>query len=168
MEPADITILAIQNPGDAEATIANPQRILTPNTAIEQYGGQIKQGAFVTLTDRSVNGNTVSVTTFVADRIGDTLYLQNNAGIAENEVSIDSIGGVEAQGYAPPEPELETFTVFGNNDDGENFVAVVSATEDTVVEEGVKAGLVDEGYEADVTIAAVLKGDQSGLERVSV
>lgn len=171
MEPADITILAIQNPGDAEATIVNPQSIITPDTAIEEYGSQIKQGAFVSLTDRNSGGNTVNVALFVADRVGDVVYLQNNESVVERHVSIDDIGSVVAAHGAPLTPDeadLETFTVFGTNDDGERFIAVVSATEDTVEDVGVKAGLVDKGYEADVSIAAVLKGDHSGLESVAL
>lgn len=179
MEPADITILAIQNPGDAEATIVNPQSIITPDTAIKEYGGQIKQGAFVSLTDCSPNGNTVGACIFVADRAGDVVFLHSNAYMSLDSALyidnigeiIDNIGEIIASRSAPLIPDeanLETFTVFGTNDDGYPFRAVVSATKDTVYDVGVKAGLVDEGYEGNVSIAVVLKGDQSGLESVTL
>jgi hypothetical protein len=160
MEPVDITILAIQNPGSEETVIVSPQRTVSPQQAADEYGSQIQQGAFVTLIDRSPHGNTVGVTVLVADRNGDVVYLQTNDAIADNEVDIDAIGRVVAESYNPePKVELETFTVFGNNDDGDDFVAVVSATEDTVHDVGVQAGLVDAGFEGSVTISCILKGD---------
>lgn len=171
MEPGSVVILAVQNPGEAAVIIARDFG-LTPNGAIEQYGDQIKQGAFVSLTERDNDGNTASVALFVADRVGDTLYLQDNSFMSDSEApSIDDIGSTVASGEAPltPNPaELETFTVFGNNDDGEAFVAVVTATEDTVYNVGVQAGLVDEGFENSVTIDLIVKGEQADLERVEV
>lgn len=171
MEPGSIVILAVQNPGEA-ATVVACDFGLTPKIAIDKYGDQIKQGAFVSLTERDNDGNTAAVSIYVADRVLDQLYLQDNEYLSESGApSIDIIGSVIEQGHAPlaPDPtELETFTVFGKNDDEENFVAVVSATVDTVHDAGVKAGLVDEGYEEDVVINVVLKGDYSNLETVSI
>lgn len=171
MEPGSITVVAIQNPGE-EAVIIRAGA-LTPETAIEQFGEQIQHGAFVALTDRDYHGNTTSVTLLVADRETDgRLYLQDNSYLYPDnqyKADVDDIGAVVASGDVPlPEPDLETFTVFGNNDDGEDFVAVVSATEDTVHDEGVKAGLVDEGFENSVSINLILKGDCSDLEAVAV
>lgn len=181
MEPNIITILTIQNPGE-DSFVINPYGALSPEATIEQYGGKIKHGAFVTLIDRDAgSGNTVGGSIFVADRETDgRLYLQDNSYLAEDnayKADIDDIGAVVAvvaSGDVPLDPppvdpaDLETFTVFGNNDDIGAFVAVVSATEDTVYDVGVKAGLVDEGYEEDVDIVLIVKGDQSNLERVSV
>lgn len=176
MEPSN-TIITIQNPGE-EAAVINPYAVLSPEDVVQQYGGQIKHGAFVTLIGRDGLDNTVGGLILVADRETDgRLYLQNNEFLTEDnayKADIDDIGAVVASGEVPLDPppvdpaDLETFTVFGNNDDNENFVAVVSATEDTVYDVGVKAGLVDEGYEEDVDIVLIVKGDQSNLERVSV
>ena len=165
------TIVSIQNPGDAEATNIVAES-LTPTGVIEQYGSRIAQGAFVALTDRDfINGNTQRVSLFVADRVETNLYLQNNELMQDENVAADpdNIGAVIASGQAPlaSTEELETFTVFGVNDDGENFSAVVSATEDTVHDVGIKAGLVDEGWENSVKIDLIVKGDALDLERVS-
>jgi hypothetical protein len=175
LEPNTHTLLTIQNPGE-DSVVINPFGALTPEQAAEQYGGQIKHGAFVTLVDRDVrSGNTVGGVILIADREADgRLYLQNNEYMTEDnphKADVDDIGAVVASCDVPedvPEPELETFTVFGNNDDSEDFVAVVAATDDTVYDVGVKAGLVDEGYESDVEIRLILKGDWSHLEPIAV
>lgn len=168
-----VTILAIQNPGETEATILRELEGIDLLSVIEKHGAIIEHGAFVSLTDRDLDGNTCGVRQFIADRIGNTLYLQNNEFMRHEDerANVDDIGSVVESGYAPlpaPKPELEAFTVFGTNDAGEGFVAAVAATEDTVYDVGVQAGLVDQGYEADVMIVAILKGDQSGVERVTV
>jgi len=170
----DITVLAIQNPGEEAEIFRIPS--VDAYGAIDNYGEKMQHGAFVSLTARDSQGNTTDVKLYVVDRIGSTVYLQMNDRLQDEEApSIDYIGGVVASGEAPlptppvPEPEpveLETFTVFGNNDDNENFVAVVSATEDTVHEVGVQAGLVDEGYEDQVDIVLIVKGDHSDAEPV--
>ncbi len=171
---ASVTILAVKNPSDEveNATILAERPGLTPEAVIEEFGDKIERGAFVSLTERDEGGNTTNVLLYVADRSGDSLYLQDNGNIGPDYgADIDDIGDVIESGYAPladPEPELETFTVFGNNDDGEDFVAVVSATEDTVRETGVQAGLVDPGFEDSVSIGLILKGDHSDLENVAV
>lgn len=173
----NITIVAISNPGDAEATIIVASTVLSAEEVIEQYGDKINHGAFVSVIYRDGHGDTTRVLHFIADRSGNYLYLQNNNFMADedNAPDVDYIGAVVASGYAyapleTPEEELETYTVFGRNDDSENFVAVVSATEETVAEVAVRAGTVDEGCEHLVTIGAILKGDQSDLDldRVSL
>lgn len=173
MEPNIYTILVIQNPGE-ESIVINPFGALSPERALEQYGGQIKHGAFVALIDRDAgSGNTVGGAIFVADREADgRLYLQNNEFLVNGEgADIDDIGTVVTSGEVElevPEADLETFTVYGVNDNSETFTAVVSATEDTVADVAVKAGTVDEGFGHLVKIVAILKGDQSDLESVAI
>jgi len=164
MEPNLVT-LVVQNPGEQAEVIARDYG-LTPGTAIEQYGGQIKHGAFV-----SLSGDGVQL--LVADReVDGILYLQNNEHLIDGQgADIDLIGSVVASGDVPCEPDeadLETFTVYGVNDNHETFTAVVSATEDTIADVAVKAGTVDEGFEHLVKIVAILKGDQTDLESVEV
>jgi hypothetical protein len=169
MEPTSITIVAIQNPGDAEATIVNPQEIITPDDAIEKFGTQIEQGAFVSLTGRSINGNTIGVQILVADRSGASLYLQDNEFMQDEETAadVDNIGKVIASGYAPL-PQLNTYTVFGSNDDGERFVNVCTAeTPEEAAKQTKTAVLVDAGCESMVDIVIVLTGDHSDAEAVN-
>lgn len=165
-----ITVVAIQNPG--EETQVFRANELTPYSAAEQFGVHMKQGAFVALTNHDERGNTESVALFVVDTLataeGRRVYLQNNERFADSdfpEVDIDDIGCVIGYADLAVAP-LETYTVFGINDDRENFVAVITATPDTVEEQAVKAGLVDEGYESSVQIVAIFKGDQTDLENV--
>jgi hypothetical protein len=168
MEPT-ITLVTIQNPGE-DSVIINPFGVETPESVIEKYGDQIKHGAFVSLIDRDTNSNTVGGLILVADReADDILYLQNNEYMSDdNAADVDQIGAVIASGDVALAEELETFTVVGNNDDGEAFVAVVTATEDTVYNVGVQAGLVDEGFENSVTIDLIVKGAHPDLEQVAV
>lgn len=169
MEPTSITIVAIQNPGDAEATIVNPQEIITPDDAIEKFGAQIEQGAFVSLTDRNINSNTTSVQILVADRVADSIYLQNNAFMQDEGTApdVDSIGEVIARGYAPL-PQLNTYTVFGSNDDGERFVNVCTAeTPEEAAKQTKTAVVVNAGCESMVDIVIVLTGDHSDVEAVN-
>lgn len=169
MEPTN-TIVTIQNPGE-ESIVINPYAVLTATQVAEQYGGKIKHGAFVSIAERNGFDNTTGGSIFVADRDTDgILYLQNNEYMNDGVCGVDTIGAVAGSADVPLEPDpadLETFTVFGNNDDNEDFVAVVTATEDTVYSVGVQAGLVDEGYEEDVDIVLIVKGDQRNLERVT-
>lgn len=169
---SNLTILAIQNPGETKSIIirdvGEPGR-----DAIEKHGAVIKRGAFVSFTTRDNLGNTSAVEHFIADRVSNRVYLQDNGHFAldlddAEAPDVDYIGAVIHSGDAAPTGGLETFTVYGNNDDDEDFVAVVSATEDTVYDEGVKAGLVDAGYEDDVAIHNIVKGDLRELEFVAI
>lgn len=168
-----IAILAIQNPG--EDTALEIHIDFDPDggalEAIEQYGADIQRGAFVSITQRDYHGNTKSVTHFIADRAGEQLYLQSNDWMYDKESSanVDQIGAVVASARAPlskPEPELETFTVFGNNDYGNDFVAVVAATDATVHRVAAAEGCVDLGDEGQVDIHVILKGDYSNVESI--
>lgn len=170
MEPTSITIVAIQNPGDAEATIVNPQEIITPDDAIEKFGAQIEQGAFVSLTGRNIKGNTTGVQILVADRSGDSLYLQDNEFMQDKEMAadVDNIGKIIASGYAPL-PQLNTYTVFGANDEGERFVKVCTAeTPEEAAEQTKIAVLVDAGCAHLVKVDIVLTGDHSDAEVVNI
>lgn len=181
-----MTLIAITNPSDESAEsgfVATPDFICTPQIILEQYGDKLEDGAQVVMIEGE--GEDTRVWQYVATRnpnYPESIALRSNNALAadagpDGEEFIFYISGRDPYGegiienanvsLASDEPELETFTVFGNNDDGENFVAVVTATEETVIDEGVKAGVVDEGYESDVVIVAVLKGDQSHLERVA-
>lgn len=169
MEPRN-TIVTIQNPAE-DSVVINPYAVLSPEAVIENYGGKIKHGAFVSIIERDGLDNTIGGSIFVADRETDgRLYLQNNEFLIDGEgADVDDIGAVVASGDVELEAseELETFTVFGNNDNGVDFVAVVTATEATVRDVGIQAGLVDEGFEDSVSIDCILKGDQSTVERVT-
>jgi hypothetical protein len=179
-------IIAITNPSDesAEAGIVEeiPYPGLTPRTILERYGSKLEDGAQVVMT----NIDNSRVWQYIATRETDgteSIALRSNNGLAREDGDqtfiqfvaagpghgefIIEVGDYELERPEPP-VELETFTVYGENDDDERFVAVVSATEDTVREAGIKAGLVDEGYEADVRIDLILKGDQTDLEVASV
>lgn len=171
MEPTVTnTIVTIQNPTE-DSIVINPTAVLSAEDVVEQYGGKIKHGAFVSLTERDGRDNTIGGSIFVADReVDGRLYLQNNEYLLDGDgADIDSIGSVCASGEVEldasvVEGELETFTVYGINDDHQTFTAVITATEATAEEVGIKAGLVDDGYEHLVKIAAILKGNQTGLE----
>lgn len=74
------------------------------------------------------------------------------------------MGDVAAEVPAPvPDVELETFTVFGTNDDNEAFTAVITADPDKVETAAQEAGATAPNYAYLVTIAGILKGDQSDL-----
>jgi hypothetical protein len=161
MEP---TILAVQNPG--EETILIPQVGTDLEDIIINYGSQFEHGAFVALIEKDAFGQVRTIRQFVVDKITDgQTYLQDNSYMSEDgAANVDHIGAVVSAGFPDdptPEEELETFTVYGVNDDDEAFSAVVSATESTVESVGVQAGLVDEGFESHVKIVAILKGDQT-------
>lgn len=171
MNPPTYSIVGITNPkeGAAQAATDVLASVADPASIISDYGDQIENGALVSITDRDGNGNTVGQYLYIADRESneDTLILRNNATLGDLSVFLYEAGGEVARGESAPEAELETFTVFGNNDDGEDFVAVVTATEDTVADVGVQAGLVDEGFEGSVSISLILKGDHSDTEVVA-
>jgi hypothetical protein len=163
----------IQNPGVAVAQVIVGPPGLTPPEIISNYGGKIAQGAFVSVAEFNAYNLPTGGGVFVADRIDDHLYLQDNSGLAEREEgpTIDAIGEVINSGYAPldaPPEQLETFTVFGLNDDGEAFTAIVAATEDTIETVGRTAGATSWGGAADVELQLIVKGDASGWERVTV
>lgn len=151
-----ITILAIQNPGRPEAVIIRHRGALSPPTVITKHSAKIEHGAFVSLTERDIDGNTRSVSHFIADRTPNQLYLQNNDYMQDDTApAVNEIGAFVAGGIAKPiQVELETFTIFGKDDNDEVFVTIVDATEDTA----------RDGFGADVII---FKGDQSELEIVS-
>lgn len=174
-----MTIVAITNPSDegAESHIVEELAgLVVPRRILEEFGDRLEDGAQVAMIG-GANG-VGRVWQYIATRDGETVALRSNnglAGRAEGERFIDFVENADdAHKYLievvglPPEPELETFTVFGENDDGERFVAVVSATEDTVNDVGVQAGLVDDGFEHYVRIDLILKGDHSDLESVTI
>lgn len=168
------TIIAIKNPEETPLVI-DDGFVLDGNEVAEQYGKQIKRGAFVTLIDVDYDGDADGdAELYIADRVEDRVYLQSNDQVGDGGNSIDAVGSVHTyaddvplESDEPDPADLETFTVFGNNDDNENFVAVVSATEETVREVGINAGVVDEGCEGMVDIVLIVKGDQSSAEVVS-
>lgn len=171
MEPGSITVLVVQNP-DEEATVVARSPGLDPDSTIEEYGEQIKRGAFVALIQRDRLSNTTGGELFVADRIDSTLYLQTNAYMSDDGgASVDDIGPSIAAGYAPlPEPvELNTYTVFGTDDDGERFSNLCTAeTAEQAAAQTKTAVLVDEGCEHLVTVDIVLTGDHTDAEAVNV
>lgn len=184
LKGGSMSLIAITNPSDesAESGIvyeAAPFETFTPNAILNKFGSKLEDGAQVTM----VEGN--RVWQYLATRDGSSIALRSNNALAADAGDQDEdseffwfvtgrSGGSDSiidSTVAPlelPEAELETFTVYGNNDDDENFVAVVSATEETAHEVGVAAGVVDKGYENDVKIYLILKGDQTDLATVSI
>jgi hypothetical protein len=123
----------------------------------------------VSLTGRSLNGNTTRVQILVADRSGDFLVLQDNEFMRDEETGagVNNIGKVIVGGYAPL-PQLNTYTVFGSNDNNEQFVNVCTAeTAEEAAMQTKTAVLVDEGCESMVDINIVLTGDHSDAEAVN-
>jgi hypothetical protein len=161
-----MNLIAITNPSDesAEAGFVHSQvGHTTVESIIPEYGDKIEDGAQIVIVD---DGPDPRVWQYIAERAGDEIFIRANNTIALY-IDTEEVGPCIVRGSVAPATELETFTVFGNNDYGEHFVAVVAATEETVYDVGVQAGLV-EGYENSVSIAAILKGNQSHLERVKV
>lgn len=155
----DNTIIGIQNPGAETAEVICHGSALSAAQVIEQYGAQIDKGAFVSLTDRDALGNTVGVTSYIADRVGENVYLQTNE--FGESVNIDEVGGVVVSGYAPESVlPTEPYTVIGTDDDNGPFVAVVTASSpENASDEATAAVLVDAGYEYLVSIIAIFEGD---------
>lgn len=164
-----VTTGVIQNVGEEPITVRS-QYFIENDEFISKYGSKIKRGAFVALFNFDA-GMLVSSRQFIADRIETRVYLQDNSNVITSNCNIDFVGEIVAHGNAALEgeiPGLETFTVFGENDDGERFTAVISATEETAFKAAIDAGTVDRGWEDDVTIAAILYGDQSTLDQVEL
>lgn len=162
-----MNLIAITNPSDesAESGFVHTQDgYITVESIIPEYGERIEDGAQIVIV---TNGPRPRVWQYVAERVGDDIWVRVNNTLSDY-IDTEDVGPCVAQGSVATAPDLETFTVFGENDNGERFVAVVAATEDTVEDVAVKAGLVDEGFESDVDIHLILKGDQSDLETVTV
>lgn len=153
------TIIGIQNSDEETAEVIVHGSALTASGVIEHYGHKINKGAFVSVTDVDGAGVTVGITIYIADKLDTTVYLQDNA--FGDETDIDNVGSTVAVGEVSVPEELETFTVYGVNDNSETFIAVVTATESTVEDVAITAGTVDEGVEHLVKIVAVLRGDQT-------
>ncbi len=171
-------LIAITNPSDASAeagTVQSISGICTPKFILEELGEKLEDGDQVVMVEddrvwqylvtRSSNEAPIALrpnnALGVDARYGDGESCIDHEQWRQGEIIECGTQKLVSEG------ELETFTVFGNNDDGEDFVAVVSATEDTVYDAGVQAGLIDGGYEQWVTIDLIVKGDESDLERVS-
>lgn len=188
-----MTLIAITNPSDpsAEASIVRnvDYDAGCPEGILENFGDKLEDGAQVVMVKRE------RVWQYLATRESPppggfdsgSIALRNNNALVrdsryDNDAFIDYMNGSDnfdiiAMGNYPlasdvaaeaTDEPLETFTVFGNNDDGEDFVVVVSATEDTVREVGAKAGLVDEDYVDLVDINLIVKGEHPDLECVNV
>ena len=168
-----MTLIAITNPSDeaAQAGIVHDfgSGTMYPERILELFGDKLEDGAQVTMVDGG------SVWQYLATRLDDSIALRSNNALGDGSF-IDYMEAGDANGeymvtsaWVPlassPEAELETFTVIGVNDAGEDFVAVVSATEDTVRDVGVQAACVG-GYEDCVHVDVILKGEHSDLERV--
>lgn len=177
-----MTLIAVTNPSDesAEAGIVDQRSLVGhPEGILREFGDRLEDGAQVALVE---NGRVWQYIVTRDDENPESVALRSNNSLAadkraEGERFIDYVNDtpdafdyIIEVGYYPLESAaaLEEFTVYGINDDGEPFTAVVAATEATVYDAGVQAGLVDEGFENSVKIVAVFKGDQSDLERVPV
>lgn len=177
------SLIAIQNPGE-EPQVFQPCYLIDGSEIISCYGEKIKYGAFVTVIDLNEAGEVDGdgeAELYIADRVGEDVYLQANERLADGddvEISIDNIGGVVFAGTkelesleeppAPPEPDavLGTFTAFGRNDDGEKFVVIFAADANdraVIREAAINAALVDEGCEDMVTVAMIVRGDQTAI-----
>jgi len=155
-----MSTVAITNPSDsaAKAGVVENVGFWSPRSLLEQFGERIEDGAIISVFD--LGGITPGVWQYIAERYGDEIKLRTNNTLSDYFDTANAGETIDAFTIAAA-AELETFTVYGVNDDGEGFTAVVNATEDTVEDVGVQAGLVDEGYEHAVKIVAVLRGDQT-------
>lgn len=164
-----VTTGVIQNP-DAEPITVRSNYDISNEEFIVKYGSEVKKGALIALFNFDT-GLLVNSRQFIADRIQNRVYLQNNVLADKDSCSIDAVGEIVEDGLAPLEndtPALETYTVFGFNDNDERFTAVISSTDEAVYDDAVIAGLVDPGYEYLVRVAAIFRGDYSDLEQVDL
>ena len=165
MSTIEQTIVGIQNPGDEAAEVFRTGYALTPSDIANHFSDKIESGAFVTAIDRDPHGNTVGIKVFIADKSEEVVYLQNNE--YGEEANIDLLGDVVCSVEFEAKAELETFTVYGTDDNGSPFRAVITATEADAEEAGIEAGTVNWGCGYLVKIVAILKGDVTKEEVVS-
>lgn len=161
-----MTLIAITNPSDpsAESGFVDTKAGNIPvESIIPEYGDKIEDGAQIVVVG---DGPVPHVWQYIAERFIDDIWIRVNNDIQTN-IDTEVVGPEVATGHVGLR-ELETFTVYGVNDNDEAFTAVVSATEHTVADVAAKAGAVDEDYEHLVKIAAIVKGDQSDLEFVTI
>lgn len=162
-----MNLIAITNPNDssAQAGFVHTQvGHITVESIIPEYGDKIEDGAQITIVTDSPSP---LVWQYIAERVGDDIWIRVNNTLADY-IDTEDVGPAVAEGsVTPPEPEVElkTYTVFGENDDSEQFRAVVTAPDPAAAKAaGIQAGLVDAGFESDVDVAAVLEGDVSSID----
>lgn len=159
-----MNLIAITNPSDesAEAGFVHTQvGYITTERIIPDYGDKIEDGAQIVIVS---DGPNPRVWQFIAERVDDDIWIRVN-NTTGDYIDTEDVGPSVASGSVEPEAPLETYTVFGENDDAEPFRAVVTATSPAAAKAaGIQAGLVDEGFEHDVDIAAVLKGNVSDVD----
>jgi hypothetical protein len=160
-------LIAITNPVHESAYAEfthNQSTPITLESIVPKYGDKIENGAQIVIVS---DDPTPRVWQYIAERNGDYIWIRTNNNLSDY-IDTEDIGPSVAEGTvtpAEPEAELETYTVFGEDDDGERFRAVVAASSPAAAYvAGIQAGLVDEGFEHDVAIAAVLKGDVTDID----
>lgn len=162
-----MNLIAITNPSDESAQsgfVHTQTGHVTVESIIPEYGEKIEDGAQIVIVS---DGPAPRVWQYIAERVGDDIWIRVNNTLSDY-IDTEDVGPCVAQGTVTatePEVELETYTVFGENDDGEQFRAVVTAANPAAAKAaGIQAGLVDEGFERDVDIAAILKGDVTDVD----
>lgn len=178
-----MNLIAITNPSDESAEagfVITPEFVPTPSRILEEYGNKLEDGAAVVFIEGEGAGT--RVWQYIATREPNhpaSIALRSNNALAADagdsgEEFIFYVSGrrggnssIIDSANVPLEAEIElkTYTVFGENDDGEQFRAVVTAPDPAAAKAaGIQAGLVDEGFEHDVDIAAVLEGDVTDVD----
>lgn len=175
-----MTLIAVTNPSDKSAEsgfVVEPEFLPTPERILAEYGGKLEDGAQIAFIEGE--GEDTRVWQYIATRDPnnpESIALRSNNALAADagpsgeefifyvnqrqggNASIIESAHVALEADAP----LETYTVFGENDDSERFVAVVTApSEAAAYDAGITAGCVDEGWESDVRIDLILPGDHS-------
>lgn len=156
-----MNLIAITNPSDesAEAGFVHTQYgYITTESIIPDYGDKIEDGAQIVIVS-DIDGLAHRVWQFIAERVDDEIWIRVNNTVGDY-IDVEDAGPCVAQGnVTPPEP-LETYTVFGRNDNCEPFRCVVSAISPVeAYAAAVDAAVVDEGWEFEVRVDIVLKGD---------
>lgn len=169
-----MTLIAITNPSDESAEagfVATPEFLPTPSRILEEYGSKLEDGAAVVFVEGT------RVWQYIATRDPNnpaSIALRSNNALAADagesgeefifyvsgrrggNSSIIDTANIPLEADGP----LETYTVFGENDDAEPFRAVLTATSPAAAKlAGIDAGTVDAGCEHMVRVDAVLKGD---------
>lgn len=182
-----MTLIAITNPSDesAEASIVvdDPRKMYAPRSILDEFGDRIEDGAQVVMIDGG------RVWQYLATRSGnDSVALRNNNAlgllartdgqafieymndpdIGQNIIECIDLSSASGE-FSGNGEDWQTFTVFGTNDDGERFSAVVTArSEEGAYRAGKYAGTLDDEFECDVRIDVILKGDHSDIETVNI
>lgn len=158
-----MNLIAITNPSDknAQAGFVHTQTAaICVEKIIPEYGDRIEDGAQIVVVS---DGASPRVWQYIAERCEDKIWIRTNDDLNQS-VDTVNVGPCVAFGdITPLEPvELHTYTVFGWDDDGQEYTYVCTAESPEQAAERTKAAVVvDPGYENQVSIDLILSGDHS-------